>query len=354
LRRLDREEFLKWRERYEVARNLLEGKIEKMEELQEEIEVKLHVIGATAIEDKLQDQVPETIHQLKKAGIKVWVLTGDKIETAKTIGYSCELLSEDMKLLEFVSHDAEELDLAMEEAIRLMAKEEAAHKLTPRGTVVSGDALIKIMEDEFLQQKLNFIASKCSAVLCCRVSPKQKQEIVKLVKKSLPHLKTLAIGDGANDVNMITEAHIGVGIKGVEGQQAARSSDFAIAEFKHLRRLVFVYGREAYRKNSTMVLYCFFKNILLVMPQFWYAMVFVNSSGVIIYNEILYQFVNIIYTSVPIVCYAVLDRDCSYDTLEYSHQYYYPGPKKLFFNSMVFWQWVMFAAIEGLMIVLFW
>ena len=190
-------------------------------------------------------------------------------------------------------------------------------------------------------------------MLCCRVSPKQKQQIVKMVKKAHPHLRTLAIGDGANDVNMITEAHIGVGIKGVEGHQAARSSDFAIGEFKHLRRLVFLYGRESYRKNSIMALYCFYKNAVLVMPQFWYSMLFVNSSGVIIYNDILYQFVNIIYTSAPIAFFAVLDRDCSYTTLEYSHQYYFPGPRKLFFNSIVFWQWISAAVLQGSHIILF-
>ena len=174
------------------------------------------------------------------------------------------------------------------------------------------------------------------------------------MKTNYQHLKTLAIGDGANDVNMITEAHIGVGIKGVEGQQAARSSDFAIGEFKHLRRLIFVYGREAYRKNSTMVLYCFFKNIMLVMPQFWYSMFYINSSGVFIYSEILYEMVNILYTSVPIMMFAIFDRDCDYNTLEYSHQYYFPGPKKLFFNTMVFWQWVSFACFESLILAVLW
>jgi phospholipid-transporting ATPase len=201
---------------------------------------------------------------------------------------------------------------------------------------------------------VNEIASYCSAVLCCRVSPKQKQEVVKLVKKNYTHQKTLAIGDGANDVNMITEAHIGVGIKGVEGQQAARSSDFAIGEFKHLRRLIFVYGREAYRRNSIMVLYMFFKNIMLVMPQFWYSLIFINSSGNFIYAEYLYEVVNILYTSMPIMLYAVLDRDCEYDTLEYRFQYYFPGPKKLFFNTMIFCQWVSFAFMESFILVVIW
>lgn len=126
------------------------------------------------------------------------------------------------------------------------------------------------------------LASYCEAVLCCRVSPKQKQEVVSLVRQQVfrkkfkfnilkkPKVTTLAIGDGANDVNMITAAHVGIGIKGVEGQQAARAADYAIGEFKFLRRLLLYHGREAYRRNSILICYNFYKNIILVMPQFWY------------------------------------------------------------------------------------
>jgi phospholipid-transporting ATPase len=136
------------------------------------------------------------------------------------------------------------------------------NKNVKKGIVVSGDSLITIMKDDKMSTKLNDIAQQCEAVLCCRVSPKMKQQIVRLVRDHLPKARTLSIGDGANDVNMITEAHVGIGIKGLEGQQAARSSDYAIGEFKHLRRLIFVYGRESYRKNTKLILYSFYKNIV--------------------------------------------------------------------------------------------
>lgn len=134
--------------------------------------------------------------------------------------------------------------------------------------IVSGDALIHALKPD-ISSKLMELASVCEAVLCCRVSPKQKQEVVTLVRQERPKVTTLAIGDGANDVNMITAAHVGVGIKGVEGQQAARSSDYAIGEFKILRRLLLYHGREAYRRNSVLICYNFYKNIILVLPQFW-------------------------------------------------------------------------------------
>mmetsp|Transcript_1537 Transcript_1537/g.1339 ORF Transcript_1537/g.1339 Transcript_1537/m.1339 type:complete len:136 (-) Transcript_1537:1233-1640(-) len=111
-------------------------------------------------------------------------------------------------------------------------------------------------------------------VLACRVSPKQKQEIVELVKKTRKCI-SLSIGDGANDVNMITAAHVGVGIKGKEGLQASRASDFAIGQFSHLKRLMFYYGRECYRRNVNVIKFNFYKNMILVLPQFWYG--FMNS-----------------------------------------------------------------------------
>ena len=107
-------------------------------------------------------------------------------------------------------------------------------------------------------------------VIACRVSPKQKAEIVDLVRANDKEAVTLSIGDGANDVNMITAAHVGVGLRGLEGQQAARASDYAITQFKHLKNLLFVHGREATRRNAYTICYCFYKNALLVVPNLLY------------------------------------------------------------------------------------
>lgn len=139
------------------------------------------------------------------------------------------------------------------------------------GVIVSGESLTKILKNDKLREKFQELTESASVVLACRVSPKQKAEIVQMVRQVHPRDTTLAIGDGANDVNMITAAHVGVGISGLEGQQAARSSDYAIGEFKYLRNLLFVHGRESYRRNSYLVIYMFYKNILFVMPQFFYG-----------------------------------------------------------------------------------
>ena len=135
--------------------------------------------------------------------------------------------------------------------------------------VISGDALIIGMMQPILTIKIMKLAENCKAVVACRVSPKQKQEIVTMVRTYKPKAITLAIGDGANDVNMISAAHVGIGIRGLEGQQAVRASDYAIGEFRFLRKLVLHFGRESYRKNTTLICYNFYKNVLLVLPHFW-------------------------------------------------------------------------------------
>ena len=144
------------------------------------------------------------------------------------------------------------------------------------------------------------LCESANVVLACRVSPKQKAEVVHMVKSRNPSKTTLAIGDGANDVNMITAAHVGVGISGLEGQQAVKASDYAIGKFKFLKNLLFVHGREAYRRNSFAVLFIFYKNILGTSPIFFFGM-FSLFSGSLPFHLILYNNFNPFYTSLPII-----------------------------------------------------
>ena len=144
-------------------------------------------------------------------------------------------------------------------------------KLKNYALIVTGDSLAIIMNNNEIKMMFIKLSQLIPAVIACRVSPKQKAEIVNLVKKNDNEAVTLSIGDGANDVNMITSAHIGVGIRGLEGQQAARASDYAITKFKHLKSLLFVHGRENTRRNGIAVCYCFYKNVILVTPTVIFA-----------------------------------------------------------------------------------
>jgi phospholipid-transporting ATPase len=166
--------------------------------------------------------------------------------------------------------------------------------------------LTAINESPELREKFIELTDYADVVLACRVSPKQKADIVNLIKKRYPKKITLAIGDGANDVNMILQAHVGVGLLGKEGQQAARSADFAIGQFKFLKPLMFIHGREAYRRNSFLVLYTFYKNILYISPQYVFGF-YSYFSAQVLYEPFIYQLYNITFTSIPIMFYALFD-----------------------------------------------
>jgi phospholipid-transporting ATPase len=173
------------------------------------------------------------------------------------------------------------------------------------------------------------LSDHAKVVIACRVSPKQKADVVMMIRFKYPKATTLAIGDGANDVNMITAAHVGIGISGLEGQQAARSSDYAIGQFKFLKNLIFVHGRESYRKNAYLVCYIFYKNILFVLPQFWYG--FVSAfGGQPFYESWIYQCYNIVFTAFPIMWFALYDSEYSREELISNPKHYTIGLKSKF------------------------
>lgn len=181
-----------------------------------------------------------------------------------------------------------------------------SQELKKQALVISGASLAVI--DEYDDARTHFldISDRVNVVLACRVSPKQKADIVQMIKKKHPTKTTLAIGDGANDVSMILAAHVGVGILGKEGQQAARSADYAVGQFKFLKTLLFFHGREAYRRNSFQILYTFYKNFLYVTTQFYFGY-FSAFSGQPLYEQVIYQMYNITMTSLPIMWFSCFD-----------------------------------------------
>lgn len=162
---------------------------------------------------------------------------------------------------------------------------------------------------------------------------------------------------------MITAAHVGIGIKGLEGQQAARASDYSIGEFKLIRRLLLYYGRESYRKNSALICYNFYKNVLLVMPFFWFGFIG-GFSGQMIYDPWIFQFFNIFFASLPIILYALFDEEfpngkhleltkAPPNFLESSPQHYEPGMNSELFNTKVFWLWIFNGFVHSVITLFF-
>jgi magnesium-transporting ATPase (P-type) len=288
----------------------------------------------------LQDKVPETIADLMSANIRLWVLTGDKQETAIEIAKSCNLINErEMELVIFSSKN----------------KEEFTHKLThyllappkkPKmSLVIDGSTLSFVLEDEYLAKAFFQYGCKANSVICCRVSPKQKSDVVALAKNNGPWV-TLAIGDGANDVSMIMEAHIGIGIRGKEGSQAARTADYSIGQFKFLKVLLFTHGRWGYRRISLFICYYFYKNVILVFCELYFA--FLNGySGQIFFTDYLPMLYNAIFTSWPCIVTFVFERDCNHHYSLTIPKLYEAGQKKYYFNYTEFWKWIFLALFHG-------
>ena len=282
MREIPADEFQEWQRVYNAAQTTVSGnRAEELDKAAELIEHDLTLLGATAIEDKLQDGVPDTISTLQTAGVKIWVLTGDRQETAINIGMSCKLISEDMSLLIVNEESKKATRDNIQKKLTAIRSQQGAD-MDVLALVIDGKSLTYALERD-LEKLFLDLAVLCKAVICwwvdqclalrpidacSRVSPLQKALVVKLVKR---HLKAilLAIGDGANDVSMIQAAHVGVGISGVEGLQAARSADISIGQFRYLRKLLLVHGAWSYQRVSKVILYSFYKNIALFMTQFW-------------------------------------------------------------------------------------
>lgn len=147
---------------------------------------------------------------------------------------------------------------------------------------------------------------------------------------------------------MITAAHIGIGISGLEGQQAARAADYSIGQFKMLKNLLFVHGREAYRRNTYLIMYMFYKNIILVIPV-WVFGWFSLFGGTSIYNNIFYNFYNLALTAIPIIWFAVFDWEHDKETFLVTPSYYPIGLHNVFFNAAAFWRWFLYGVWQGIL-----
>ena len=295
-----------------------------MAEAAAKMEAGLVLLGTTGIEDRLQDGVPDCIEHIKRAGVKVWVLTGDKMTTAIEIGLSCRLLTPELELV-MLEHEPPKgsagFGVPVTERLAAAHRKHAGLRVATAlaasaggkvgkelGLVVDGPSLTSILGDEQTTATLLELAVCCGAVVACRVSPAQKQLIVKMVKEGLPHKPiTLSIGDGANDVPMIQEAQIGVGISGKEGRQAVNSSDFAIAQFRFLEPLLLKHGRWNYRRISKVITYSFYKNIVLTIVLAWWTMD-CGFSGQSLYESYVYSGYNF-FLGLPILLLGIFDQD---------------------------------------------
>ncbi|XP_068641177.1 putative phospholipid-transporting ATPase 9 [Aristolochia californica] len=366
-RLLDEDEYKKFEEEFSEAKNSVSAdREEKIAEVADTIEKDLILVGATAVEDKLQNGVPECIDKLAQAGIKLWVLTGDKMETAINIGFACSLLRQGMEQI-IISLDKPEIKELVKEgdkrAITKASKASILNQLSEGKTkltssngdseafalIIDGNSLTYALEDDIKTMFLE-LALGCASVICCRSSPKQKALVTRLVKGT--GKTTLAIGDGANDVGMLQEADIGVGISGVEGMQAVMSSDIAIAQFRFLERLLMVHGHWCYRRISSMICYFFYKNITFGFTLFLYE-AYTSFSGQAMYNDWYMSFYNVFFTSLPVLALGVFDQDVSARFCLKFPLLYQEGVQNVLFSWVRIVTWMLNGVLSAILIFFF-
>jgi len=345
---LDDEEYWEWAEAHNKAELALDRRDKQLMDSYNRIEGGMELLGATGIEDRLQEHVPETIANLRAAGIVVWVLTGDKQETAINIAYSCRLFSLNMEIIKVNARSRDAAEAALKQNL-----DQANNSRIPpekRALVVDGKSLIYILDRKSLHLQHLFLnlTKKCGAVLACRSTPLQKAYIVRIVKEHLK-MHTLAIGDGANDVSMIQTAHIGVGISGQEGMQAVMASDFAMPRFRFVERLLLVHGHWCYDRLARMVLHFFYKNATFVFVQFWYQL-YCGFTGTVMIDQMYLMLFNLLFTSLPPVALGVFDRSASANVLIKCPELYYVGRLSTAYKPHSFWVNMADALYQSLVV----
>ncbi|KAF9449587.1 phospholipid-translocating P-type ATPase [Macrolepiota fuliginosa MF-IS2] len=402
------EEYEAWNEKYHQASISLDDRDEKIEAVSSEIEQDLRLLGATAIEDKLQDGVPETIADLKKAGIKVWVATGDKLETAIAIGHSTNLIGGDSNIIVIrggansaktvwnqLAHAVQEFfpesGILDDQGVLAETSKTSKYGVPSSGRqsvasvqggaadrpylrradtglasivgdnngdrpggfilVVDGAALDVAFGDEEHKTLLLRLSTMCEGVICCRASPLQKALVVKLVKDGLCAM-TLAIGDGANDVSMIQAADVGVGISGEEGLQAVNSSDYAIAQFRFLKRLLLVHGHWSYARNGNMILNFFYKNIVCIGVLWWFQ-IYCGWSSNYVFEYTYLLFWNSFWTIAPVIAIGIFDRFIDSSVLMELPQLYEYGRKGTWFGLRQFVIYMFDGIVQSAIIYFF-
>ncbi|XP_072293815.1 phospholipid-transporting ATPase VA [Eucyclogobius newberryi] len=364
---LSKEEYACWLQRHLQAETSIQGREELLFESALRLETNLHLLGATGIEDRLQDGVPETIASLRRAGLQIWVLTGDKQETAVNIAYACKLLDPEEELLTLNADSQEACALLLDESLHyiqakfLCSSSNQAAKAHPShlpeadvypslpvhrlGLVIDGRTLAYAL-DRSLEDKFLAVARSCRSVLCCRSTPLQKSMVVKLVRNKLK-VMTLAIGDGANDVSMIQVADVGVGISGQEGMQAVMASDFALPRFSFLQKLLLVHGHWCYTRLANMILYFFYKNAMFVALVFWYQF-YCGFSGSAMIDQWYLIFFNLMFSAFPQLITGTLDKDVSAETLQRLPQLYKNGQNSEEYKPYMFWMNMIDAFYQSL------
>ncbi len=365
---LGEQEYSNWKKLYHDAETSLVDRQERIEAVADMIEQSFDLIGASGIEDQLQPGVPDTIDRLRRANIKIWMLTGDKRETAINIAHSARICKpgSDIFVIDAAKGNLEGQILTIMEDMQVQTETNASHVPGHTVIVIDGHTLAALEDPSAATAKTSFyrLILTIDSVICCRASPAQKALLVKAVRTTSParpprypwlrHLPlarparplTLAIGDGANDLAMLAAAHVGVGISGREGLQAARVADYAVAQFRFLARLLLVHGRWNYARTARFVLATFWKEMCFYLPAAVYQR-YVGYTGTSLYESWSLTALNTLFTSLCVIVPGVWEQDLKAETLLAVPELYVFGQREGGLNGGKYVVWMVGAAAQG-------
>lgn len=359
-------EYQAWKRVFHAAETSLVDRQDQIEKAGELIEENLELVGASAIEDKLQKGVPETIDKLRRANIKIWMLTGDKRETAINIAHSARICLPESQvyILDATTGDLENQMLEVMEDLQISSDgcQMPSSNIRNHSVVVIDGHTLAMVESPTddptnprLKDLLFSMIPHIDSVICCRASPAQKAFIVRATRKTTASLPvtspclTLAIGDGANDLAMIAEAHVGVGISGREGLQAARVADYAISQFSFLQRLLLVHGRWNYVRTSKFVLWTFWKEMFFYLPQEIFTR-WTGYTGTSLYESWSLTVLNVLFTSLCVIVPGVWEQDLKAETLLAVPELYVYGQRGKALDLWKYAGWMLGAGVEGVLV----
>lgn len=330
---LSEEQYHDFEVRYNTARMSLTERMSRVAQVVESLEREMELLCVTGVEDKLQDNVRPTLELLRNAGIKIWMLTGDKLETATCIAKSSRLVSKSQGL-----HILKKVVTRTDAHLEL----NAFRRKQGCALVISGESLDVCLS--YYQQEFMELATSAPAVVCCRCSPTQKAQVVQLIQKHTGK-RTAAVGDGGNDVSMIQQADAGIGIEGREGKQASLAGDFSIPQFSHLSRLLLVHGRRSYKRSASLAQFVIHRGLIISTMQAVFSTVFYLSS-VSLYQGFLMVGYATVYTMFPVFS-LVLDQDVSAEIALTYPELYKELAKGRSLSYKTFFMWVFISIYQG-------
>ncbi|KAJ8073629.1 putative aminophospholipid-translocase [Marasmius tenuissimus] len=324
---------------YHRASVSLEGRNEAMTSVVGEfLEKEMEVLGLTGVEDKLQEDVKGTLELLRNAGVKIWMLTGDKVETARCIAISTKLVARGQYI-----HEVSKMKTGEEIRDQL----EFLQNKLDCCLVIDGESLqlcLSLFKTEFIE-----IATKLSAVVACRCSPTQKADVARLIRKFTKQ-RVCCIGDGGNDVSMIQASDVGVGIVGKEGKQASLAADFSVTQFSHLSKLLLWHGRNSYRRSSQLAQFVIHRGLIISIMQAVFSAIF-YFAPIALYQGWLMVGYATAYTMAPVFS-LVLDRDVNVEVAMVYPELYKELVKGRSLSYKTFFEWLMISVYQGTAIMI--